>query len=149
MARKPSTALKPKVASDPIEEARERYEAAQRELDASWAENNAMFSSRSSDGLKKGISQAEFKESLTRIDRAQKATFGAFDMWQYAVAHKDDKVLAVEEDVRSVVIASLDDKLDEIQFSLNGGLLASKVAQAIRQDVSEEDLDVPLCEDHG
>jgi hypothetical protein len=83
-------------------------------------------------------------------DKATKATFGALDAYRYAVAHKDDKINVPEEDVRFGVIESLNDKLDgELVFSMNLGLVGSKVAQAIRKETASVPSfeDAPFCPD--
>lgn len=78
------------------------------------------------------------------------AELGALDAWRHQCKHIDDVALAGQDEFRSIVIASLSDKLDELMFSVNGGILGSKVAQSIRDLVSEDDtLEAPLCREHA
>jgi hypothetical protein len=79
--------------------------------------------------------------------RRMLSELGALDAWRHACKHVDDKVAVAEDEVRAVVLASISDKLESLQFSVNGGILGSKVAQAIRKDVTEVELDAPLCQD--
>lgn len=80
--------------------------------------------------------------------RSVSATFGAFDAYTYAVAHKDDKIDAAQAEVRAIVIESLADKLDGLTFNVNSGVLGSNIAKAIRNLVSEESSgDAPYCQD--
>jgi hypothetical protein len=83
-----------------------------------------------------------------RVDQTMKAQFGAYDSYQYRVRHKDDKVGVPEPEVRAVVIDTLAEGVEDMQFSINHGMLGSKVAQAIRKDTSEgESVEPPLCID--
>jgi len=93
--------------------------------------------------------RALMREEGKLLDQRMSAEMGALDRWRYACEHLNDKVLVAEEEVRAVVLASLSDKLEGIDFSLNHGLLGSKVAQAIRKNVSEETMEAPLCREHA
>jgi hypothetical protein len=85
-----------------------------------------------------------------KVDARMQSAFGALDGYRHAAKHVNDKAKAIENEVRSLVIDSLDDKMDELQFSVNGGLLGSKIAQAIRDDVSDDSAGEPMfCSDCG
>lgn len=80
--------------------------------------------------------------------RDMSACFGALDAYTYAVKHLHDKKAIPESEIRAVVIDSLSDKLSALTFSVNTGILGSKLAQAIRLDVTEESSgDPPYCAD--
>lgn len=90
----------------------------------------------------------KFLEAEKAYEQAVRKSFSTLDGYTYAVAHKDDKIGVPEDEIRAVVIDSLSDKLDELEFTVNNGLLGSKVAQAIRKDTSEESAgDPPYCQD--
>jgi hypothetical protein len=80
-----------------------------------------------------------------------RAAMGALDTYEYAVKHRDDDVPVAEDDLREVVAASMEDNMDGLQITLkSSGLLAAKVAQAIRHNVIElEFTDIPYCQDHN
>lgn len=89
-----------------------------------------------------------YQDAIRRYDTAVRAAFGACDKWRYTLAHRFDRVGVPEDEVRAVVIDSLNDKLDDLQFSINTGLLGSKVAQSIRANTSEESAgEPPYCPD--
>lgn len=89
-----------------------------------------------------------FKEALRAKERDSSAVFGALHAYLYYVKHKDDKVGVPEQELRAIVIDSLSDKMDELQWTIQPGLVASKVAQAIRNDTTEESAgDPPFCSD--
>lgn len=95
-------------------------------------------------------SRALMKVEGDKLNRLMHAEFGALDAWTHQCKHMNDKILMPEEDVREVVIASLSDKLEELQFTVNYGMLGGKIAQAIRHTVSEDDTMVPpLCAEHA
>lgn len=83
------------------------------------------------------------------LDQRIMAEMGALDRWRHACEHLHDKVAVPEEDVRNIVNMSMSDKLDGVDFKLNHGLLASKVAQVIRQNVTDFEGDVPFCKEHS
>ena len=83
------------------------------------------------------------------LDRMTLREMQLLDAWRDTVAHINDAVIVPEEDVRNVVNMSITDKIEVIDFTLNHGLLASKVAQALRKNVTEFDGDVPLCAEHA
>lgn len=89
-----------------------------------------------------------FDAALHELQKAQKRCFGMTDGFVYATNHINDAVMVPEEDLRAIANDSLADKLDELQFSVNYGLLASKVAQSIRKDAAEGDAgNPPFCGD--
>jgi hypothetical protein len=99
-------------------------------------------------GSSSAKSYPAFMEALRLKEREASSVFGALNAYEYAVKHKDDKVGVPEEEVRAIVIDSLSDKLDDLQFELNFGLLGAKVAQEIRKDTIEENAgDPPFCSD--
>ena len=80
-----------------------------------------------------------------------RTAMGALDTYEYAVKHRDDDVPVAEDDLREVIGASMEDNMDGLQITLkSSGLLAAKVAQAIRRNVIElEFTDIPYCQDHN
>lgn len=99
-------------------------------------------------GTSSSKSWGKFEEAEKVYLRAMQAAFGTLDHYVHAVAHKDDAVYVDEKEVSAVVKDSLSDKLDELEFTLNIGLLGAKVAQAIRKDVTEGMDSEPLfCQD--
>lgn len=147
MAKKSATALA--TAGTHIEQAHARYLEQQAALDEAWKENDKMFSNRTADNLKKGVTREEFDASLKRISDLGSTTMRSFDAWRYAIAHEHDIENVPEEDVRAVLGASFSDKVGELKFTVNYGILASKVAQAIKRDTQEATMDFPLCADHS
>jgi len=81
-------------------------------------------------------------------DQTAKAAFGALDVYQYAVKHRFDKVGVPETDLRAVIGDTFSENLS-VKINLkNSGLLAAKVAQAIRTRTAEESVgDPPFCSD--
>lgn len=71
------------------------------------------------------------------------------DAWLYMTKHINDAVAVPEDEIRNVVIMSVSDKIEALDFTLNHGLLASKVAQSLRKDATEFEGSVPLCEEHA
>lgn len=93
-------------------------------------------------------SWSAFMAQGKKSDQTLKAVLMALDGYEYAVKHRFDKVTAENSEVRLTIIDTLSDKLDELDFSINHGLLGSKVAQAIRESVSDGFEGVPiLCQD--
>lgn len=90
-------------------------------------------------------SRALMKLESAKLEKLLRRELHFLDSWRATVRHLHDKVGVPEEDVRKIVIASLDDKLDNLDFSMNKGILGSKVAQAIRKEVSESEINAPLC----
>src|SRR3954466_9067186 len=124
----------------------ERHAAeCRRKLDVLWSESDNLCD-KNGDNLKKGVTMRDFDKKMADVNRATNELFRAVDNLIYLEKHKDDpptEPSVPEEDVRAVLIASFDDKTDELSFSVNSGLLASAVARAIRMDVSEDVLDPP------
>jgi hypothetical protein len=91
----------------------------------------------------------EYIEALNMLSRRQLAEFGAYDAWAYFCKHKDDKIGVPEEEIRTLIIESLSDKIEGgLDFSVNYGILGSKVAQAIRKDTTDESSgEIPFCAD--
>ena len=133
-----------------FEEQWERYLAAERVHAEETARYDALFHQVEREG---GGSSAKtwpaFIAQGKRVDQTFRASIGSLDAYMHAVKHKDDKVNVPEDEVRGVLNASFSDKLDDLSFSVNYGILASKVAQAIRKDTQEAALDVPYCADHA
>lgn len=146
MARKTLTDL-----NDPISVAKRQYEAAVAKLEELDAISDKMMSDKTSDGLKKGVTMESFDEALRNSRRQMMAMFGALDKWQYLVKHKDDPSTDPKVptgDVSAVISVSLSDKMEDMEFSVNYGLLASKLANTIKMDVEEAGAsDIPLCSD--
>lgn len=92
-----------------------------------------------------------FQAELRKYDKVGFASFGALNVYQFTVKHRFDKIGIPEDELRAVVIDSLSDKMDELAFSVNYGILGSKVAQAIRQFTVEESSGDPVfcvdCQD--
>lgn len=139
--------------NDPIAVALAHYEAAAAKLAELDVVVDGMINDKTSDGLKKGVTMDEFHKALSACRRQAMSMFGALDKWQYLVKHKDDpstEPAIPEADVANVISASLSDKIDELAFTVNYGLLSHKLAHLIRMDVQETDSgDVPLCGDHS
>lgn len=130
------------------EEQWQRYVAAATEHENTQARLDLIFRSVEKDGgTSSSRSYPAFMEQTKVADRALHAAFGALDSYLFATKHVNDKTAVAETELRATVIDSLEDKLDELQFSVNIGLLGSKVAQAIRSDVIEFDYDVAFCQD--
>jgi hypothetical protein len=145
MAKKSAAALA--VTGTKIEQAKAMYLDAKDALDEAWKENDRLFSNRTSDNLKKGVTMEQFNANLADISRLGQAAMRSYDAWQYVVKHEHDIENVPEEDVRGVLSASFSDKVGELKFSVNYGILASKVAQAIKRDTQEASIDYPLCRD--
>lgn len=76
-----------------------------------------------------------------------KTAFQSLDAYQYAVAHRFDKIGVPETELRALIGDSLSESL-MLKASVNTGLLAAKVAQAIRKFTSEESVGTPpFCSD--
>jgi hypothetical protein len=89
-----------------------------------------------------------YRAALDDMEHKYRTEIGAWDAYRYAVKHKDDKIGAPIEDVRAIVNDSLAPMIDGLQFNLNHGLLASKVAQAIKVLTIEESAgEPPFCTD--
>lgn len=146
MTRKSAVALMSSMSH--VEQAEQRYNHAVAALDAGWADNDKLFSNKTSDNLKKGVTIEQFKASLEGVAKLGMIAFRSFDAWQHSIAHKDDIENVPVEDVRGVLTASLSDKLGDLKFTVNYGILASNVAKAIKRDTQEAELDVPYCADH-
>lgn len=80
-----------------------------------------------------------------------RTALGSLDVYEHAVKHQHDDVPVAENDLREVIGASMEDNMDGLQITLkSGGLLAAKVAQAIRNNVIEYEFsDIPYCQDHN
>jgi hypothetical protein len=89
-----------------------------------------------------------FEEALRASQRASSAVIGSLNAYLYRAEHINDDKLVPEEELRVIVADSLSDKLEGLAFSMNHGILGSKVAQAIRTLVIEsEAVEPPLCPD--
>lgn len=128
---------KPLIAGHPIGLALESYYKAERDLAAAWKEVDKLWSDKTANNLRKGATIEDYKKALRMVDARQIAVFGMLDRWRFLVRHKDDPILVPEADIRAIVIDSLSDKFEELQLSSNVGWIGTKIAQAIRQDVSE------------
>jgi hypothetical protein len=90
----------------------------------------------------------DFSAALSASQRASSAVMGSLSAYLYRVEHINDDKLVVEEELRAIVIDSLSDKLEGLQMTINSGMLGSKVAQAIRTLVIEDEaIEPPLCPD--
>lgn len=140
--------------NDPIAAALYSFEKAQAKVEAAWDEFDKKFwSTKTADNLRKGVTQEEFNDGMKVIQRLQVAAFGALDKWRHMMAHKDDPSTEPSvpvSEVSAVISASLSDKIDDLDFSINHGLLASKIANTIKMDVEEGDVgEIPFCVDHS
>lgn len=89
-----------------------------------------------------------FQEAANEYTRRSSLEMRALDNWLHAIKHMHDDKFVAEVDLRSLVIDSLSDKTDVLQWSLKAGLLGSKVAQTIRESSIEFEFDgIPLCPD--
>lgn len=89
-----------------------------------------------------------YVESLRVLQRRVSAAFGACDKWVFVRDHQHDKKLVSMEDVKATIIDSLSDKIDGLTFSVNYGLLGTKLAQAVRPLASDESAGDPtFCAD--
>jgi hypothetical protein len=92
--------------------------------------------------------RALWKESGDKFDRLLMAELGALDKYRYQVRHINDDKRADEEEARELVIETLSVSGEGLQFTLGQGLVAAKVAQAIRNDIIEaEIIDPVFCSD--
>lgn len=92
----------------------------------------------------------KFIEAQRTLSIRQSQVFSTYEGLAHAIKHANDVKYAAQEEVRATISESLTDKVDEIQFNINIGLLGSNVAQAIRNQVVEVAMDdIPLCEDCG
>jgi hypothetical protein len=92
----------------------------------------------------------EFDRSIRAIDKSQKAMFASFDAWRYSCKHINDPIMVSIEDIRAVVIDTLTDVMDELDFNIKPGLLGHKVAQVVVPMVQEAEYDdIPYCDDCG
>lgn len=137
--------------NDPIAAAWRRFEEQEAKLAELDAIADKMMNDKTGDGLKKGVSMDEFDAALTACTRQCIKMFGALDAWRHLVAHKDDpstQPLVPTAEVASIIGMSLSDKMEGMSFSVNYGLLASKLATTISMDVEEGSAgDIPLCSD--
>jgi hypothetical protein len=134
----------------PIQQQERRVVDAEAALQKLWRECDRMMD-KSGDNLRKGVTMATFNVQMAEISRAQNTYFHAFDA--LTRMRELDKLPSKEppipvEDLTSVIIISMDDKKDELEFNINFGLLSRKLAEAIAWHVSEDTLVPPLCEDH-
>jgi hypothetical protein len=99
-----------------------------------------------------GMSTAPSYEAFVLLgndyDIRWRGLLGSLSAYLYAVEHVHDDKPVAEDELRAVVGASIEDNLGGLQINLkSGGLLAAKLAQAIRKDVIEfEFTDVPYCQ---
>jgi hypothetical protein len=138
------------LATTPLTIAERHHTACQKKLDKVWAEIDAMFD-KTGDNLRKGFKMQDLDKKLAEHARVVNELMSAavtLQRYQRGDIPAPTEPSVPEEDVRAVLIASLDDKTDELQFTVNNGLLASAIAKAIRMDVTEANLTPPLCEDH-
>lgn len=146
MARK--TALI-KTDMTPIEQAWARHEVAQRDHHAAWAEVAKMSSDVTESGIKKGVTQEQYDAALKRCDVTSRVLFQTFDGWHFLDKHKDDPPpveLIPHADLLATAKDTIEENLDNMQFTVNFGLLASKVAAELRPFASEDDsLEAPFC----
>lgn len=137
--------------NDPIAVAWQQYEQEDAKLAELDAIADKMMSEKTSDGLKKGVTMDEFDAALTACRRQCLKMFGALDKWRHLVEHKDDPITGPSvptAEVTSIISMSLSDKIEDMEFSVNYWLLASKIATAIKMDVQEGGAgDIPLCAD--
>lgn len=136
----------------PYEAAKEQWsrvlDAAQNEAEAEGRLDALYRQVEREGGHSSCKSWAAFQEALRASHRAGARTLASIDAYLYAVKHADDKIHVDEAEIRAVIIDSLSDKLGDLQFSVNSGLLGGKLAQAIRKNVSEESAgDPPYCSD--
>lgn len=130
----------------------ERHAAAcSARLDDIWKDIDKMFG-KSGDDLRKGVTMAMFDEKMAEHAKAVNELFHATDTLLYQQRHADDpptEPLVPPEDVRAMLTVILEDKTDELLFSVNRGLLANAVGNAIRMDVDEVESgsEPPLCQD--
>lgn len=133
----------------PIEQAWARHEAAQRDHQAAWAEVAKMSSDLSSSGIKKGITQEQYDAALKRCDQTSRTLFQTFDGWHHLDKHKDDPApveLVDYADLLQTAKDTIEANLDGMQFTVNFGLLAAKVATEVRLAAAEDDsLEAPYC----
>lgn len=89
-----------------------------------------------------------FQDAIKTLAARERQVFSSWDGFAHKVRHRLDPVPVPEADIRAIAIDSLSDKLDQLQFNLNIGLLGSHVTTAIRNLASEgEPITPPLCED--
>lgn len=144
MARKSALVL----SDDPIDQAHAAWLKADEELDKAWDDLGKLWSDKTADNLRKGVTREDYKKQLRVVDERMSAMFGWLDRWRYLVLHKDDVVNVPEVEVRAVVIDSLKDKLDGLSFNVNSGVLGTNIAKAIRLQTREESAgDPPFCQD--
>lgn len=167
MARKPSALLKSvpiklsKSATKYIDHERKRkpvvgceaqytryIEALEKAADAD-ARLDAVYKIVEKEG---GTSSSEhwgaFQVALRESAKAGVIVFGALDAYVYKSKHINDVELVNEDELRAIVIDSLSDKLEGVLFTVNHGILGSKVAQSLRHvAVEAEVVEPPLCAD--
>jgi hypothetical protein len=137
----------PPLPDDPIERTETLYRRAATELEAAWKDNDALWSGKTASGLRKGVTTEQWDASLARVAKAQHKMFQAWDTWKRTERQALEKKFAPIEDLRVLVTDAIKPNLDGIQFNINYGMLASKVAQQIHHDSIEETVgDPPLCE---
>jgi len=89
-----------------------------------------------------------FQEAANEYARRSSIEMRALDNWLHAIKHRHDDVLVDEAELRAIVNDTLADKTDVLQWTLNSGLLGSKVAQAIRESAIEGSISQPpICAD--
>lgn len=99
-------------------------------------------------GTSQSKSWPAFIEAGKVHERAVNASIGALSAYLYAVKHKDDLKRIPAEELRMIAKESLSDKLEELQFSVNVGILGSHVATAVRNLTSDGFVDEPpMCDD--
>lgn len=126
-----------------------RYVTAVVKAEESCARYDALFERVEREGGTSSCkSYPSFMAAGDEYSRMARSAFSALDSYLYAAKHINDAKLTEEDELRDIIIASLSDKLDELQFTLNTGLLGSKVAHAVKHNVTEHTFeDMPLCDD--
>lgn len=89
-----------------------------------------------------------FQTALKAAQQASATVYGSLIHFLNREKHIGDAKLVDESELRAIVIDSISDKLDAVRFSINNGILGSKVAQSVRKLVQEVDpVMPPLCAD--
>lgn len=122
-----------------------RFLRAQKAYDEAWQLNDELLTVIESDDHEE-LDELMFEESLFEIDRQRRIMFSHFDGWVNTIKHLHDKKLALQEDVRTIIADAMRGALDGIEFTLPWHLVPHKLAQTIRENVTEDDVgSPPLC----
>lgn len=133
----------------PLAVAERHHSACQRKVEGIWSDIDKMFD-KTGDDLRKGYSMHDLDKKLAEHARAVNELMAACGaLVRYQNGYVEPEPVVPEEEVRAIINASLDDKMDELRFTLNRGMVAHHVTQAIRMLTSEVQFDPPLCEDHS